>query len=156
MGSHLYTTDTFALNLSDSHVAVLTPAFSPRVFHDPVVLATLATVSDHIDSMIEGSSTILVVENSTFVNRRHNFVSLDKDRNGLLSNGSLHGANTFLLDLFVANSFDTSSFTIVSTVSYFCCVTVSPLCHEVVFLGIPKGLLNPTTSAAIVLSATIH
>ena len=56
---HLETADTVTLGLhvsGDSGVTLLTPGCAPGVFDDPVVFATLSSVSDEEDTVVEGAT----------------------------------------------------------------------------------------------------
>lgn len=93
VGRQLDTADTSSSDLGNSHVALFTPGRSPRVSHDPVALVTITSISDNTDGMIERSSTSRVVEDSGAVSREDTSVSFNEDRNGLLGDGILHGAD---------------------------------------------------------------
>ena len=73
-----------------SHVAFLSPDGAPGVLHDPVFLTVLRSITNNKSGVIKVSSTARVVENTTFVLLEDSFVSLDGDRDWLLSDCSLH------------------------------------------------------------------
>ena len=73
-----------------AHVAVLAPAFTPRVLHDPVVVATSSAVANNEDTVVKtgsaGSS-----EDTTAVELEGELVSLDGNGNGLLRDSGHKG-----------------------------------------------------------------
>ena len=73
-----------------SHVAFLSPASAPGVLHDPVFLTVLRSVTNNKGGVIKVSSTARVVENTTLVLLEDSFVSLNRDRDWLLGDCSLH------------------------------------------------------------------
>ena len=86
----LNATNAFAVHNCESHVAIFAPIGSPRVLHDPIILAGLTSVADDEGGVVEIGSTLGAVENSTLVLVEDPPVGLNQDGNGLLSDGSLH------------------------------------------------------------------
>lgn len=150
VGRLLDTADTFSRNLGDSHVAAFTPGRSPRVSHDPVALVAIASVSDDTDGVIESGTTSRVVEDTGMVSGEDASVGFDEDRDGLLGNGSLHGADVVGTDHVVGGGLDTGSSTVVSARTVLGGVLVRGLSHEVVLGSVVEGSSLPSTGASVV------
>jgi len=85
--------DAYALNGSDLDVALITPACSPRVSDDPVVLTSIATIADNNDGVIGGGSTLVGVKDTAGVHLEDGLVGLNTDSNWLLGDSSLKLCN---------------------------------------------------------------
>ena len=72
------------------HVSLLSPGGSPRVSEDVVVLASLGSVSNKGDGVVDVGSALGRVEHSRGVELEDQLVSLNGDRDWLLGNGG-HG-----------------------------------------------------------------
>jgi len=66
-GSHVDTADTFSSNISDSDVTTLTPAGAPGVLDNPVSLVTFGSETNDQDTVVELSSAVSAVEDTTGV-----------------------------------------------------------------------------------------
>jgi len=142
--------------LGDSHVAALTPGSSPRVSHDPVALVSIASVPNHTDGVIESRTASGVVEDTRMVTREGASVGFDQDRDGLLGDETLHGADVVSCSHVVGAGFDTSSSAVVSARSVLGGVGVRRLSHEVVLSGIVEGSSLPSTTATVVALVAVN
>lgn len=82
--------NTGAILDCEPHVAVLAPARTPRVLHDPVLTSSLTSVANDEGSVVEISSAPGTVEDPTTILLEDPLVSLDQDRGGLLRDSGLH------------------------------------------------------------------
>lgn len=156
VGRFLDSADTFSADLGYSHVAGLTPGSSPGVSHDPVALVAVASVADNTDGVIERGTTSGVVEDTGSVSGEDASVGLDEDRDGLLGDSGLHGADAVGRDHSVGGSPYTSSSSVVSARAILGRVGVRVLSHEVVLGSVVEGLLLPSTIASVVGGVAIN
>jgi len=89
VGVVLATADTRALVSGDSDVTTFTPAGAPGVSNDPVVLATLVTITDHSDGMVNLGWAGRVIEDTASVHLEGSVSGGESDGNGTSVEGSL-------------------------------------------------------------------
>jgi len=85
----LDTADTKSFDSSDIDVTTLTPASTPGVSNDVVILGSIITPSDGGDGVIELSSALWVVHDSGLVTLERISVSFNSHGGWSLGNGSL-------------------------------------------------------------------
>mmetsp|Transcript_2358 Transcript_2358/g.5520 ORF Transcript_2358/g.5520 Transcript_2358/m.5520 type:complete len:358 (+) Transcript_2358:61-1134(+) len=73
-----------------THVALLSPPGTPRVLHEPVVLALLGPVAGHENAVVELGATFLVVEDSARVELEEALVGLDGHGKRLIGDNLQH------------------------------------------------------------------
>ena len=96
---HLNAANTVAILDFESHVTFLAPGAGPGVLHDPVFLASIASVTNDKGGVVELSTAGGTVEDSATVLLEDRLVSFDQDRGGCLSDSGLHLGNVVLNDI---------------------------------------------------------
>lgn len=105
-GVHLDTADTLTLNGGNLDVAGLAPRSTPGVSDNVVVLASLSTVANGSDGVIELGTAGDVIEDTTLVHLEGHLISLNGDGDGGESDGSLKLGNGVGLDVRVGSNLD--------------------------------------------------
>jgi len=85
----LATADTSSLTSSQLDVTSVTPAGAPGVSNDPVVFATLVTITDHSDGVVDLGWAVLVVEDTASVLLERSVSGSESDGNDTSVKGSL-------------------------------------------------------------------
>lgn len=139
----------------DSHVTMLTPAFSPGVSDDVVGLARLLifAVADSGDGVIKVSSTLMRVDDTSGVVVEDLFVGLDGHRDYTLLNGTLEANSRVLRNISVVLNSDITSgkgSLARGLMASFGVRVIRVLSFEslTVLLQIIEGLILPSTIAA--------
>jgi len=85
---------------------MVTPASTPRVADEHVVLATLGSVANSGDTVVEVGTASSAGENSRFVSLEDRLVSLDGDRHDSLGDGGVELARAVSGHALQAGSLD--------------------------------------------------
>jgi len=149
----LDTADTLAFLGSDLDVAVVTPRGTPGVSNDVVVLARLrvGSIANSGDGVVEVSSALSRVHDTTSVHLEDRLVGLDGDGDWLLSNSSLELFNGLRLNVSVGRDLSNNghSLGLASGNSALARgVWVLRLGFNTVLFEVLEGLVLPTTLAA--------
>ena len=96
---NLDTADARTVYDSDLDVAIVTPAFAPRVFDEPVVLAVIVAPTDGEHGVILVGSAIFVVHDTIRVVLEATLFGINPDSDRPLHEGGLHLANAVLSDV---------------------------------------------------------
>jgi hypothetical protein len=80
------TANTVSTNLD---VSFVTPGWAPRVLDEEVILTVLGTIADSKDTVVKLGTARGASDNTLGVTLEGHLVSLNGNRDGLLSNGSL-------------------------------------------------------------------
>ena len=89
VGVVLATADTTALVSGDSDVTSVTPAGAPGVSNDPVVLASLVTITNHSDGVVDLGWAGRVIEDTASVHLERSISGGECDGNGTSVKSSL-------------------------------------------------------------------
>ena len=88
-GLHLDTADTWSVNGGDLDVSLVSPVLGPGVSDEVVVLATLGSVSNGGDGVVEVGSAVWGVQNTTRVSLEDELVGLNGNGGWSLGDGGL-------------------------------------------------------------------
>jgi hypothetical protein len=78
--SHVDTADTFSVNISNSDESRFTPAGTPGVLDNPVVLLSIVSVTNNQDTVVEVSSAVSAVENTTLISLEGSLIGFNGNR----------------------------------------------------------------------------
>jgi hypothetical protein len=85
----LNSTDSSSWSNSDLDEAIVSPSWSPGVLDEVVVLTVFSSISNSEDSVVKVGSAGSRGENTSSVKLEHRLISLDRDCNWDLCDGSL-------------------------------------------------------------------
>jgi len=77
--SHVDTADTFSVNISNSDESRFTPAGTPGVLDNPVVLLSIVSVTNNQDTVVEVSSALSAVEDTTLISLEGTLVGFNSN-----------------------------------------------------------------------------
>lgn len=101
------TTDAWTIaGDGDSDVAHFSPGTGPGVSHDVVIFATLRSIADCSNSVIEFGTALSGIEDTIRVHLEHSLVGLNGDRNWGFSNGGLQLGSRVGWDVDEGSNFD--------------------------------------------------
>ena len=92
-GVHLDTANAWSVNGGNLDVSLVTPSSSPGVSNDVVLNTVLVSVTNGSDGVVEVSSAVSRVQDSTSVALEDVLVGLNGHGDWLLGNGSLELVN---------------------------------------------------------------
>jgi len=145
----LDTADTKSFDGSDVDVTTFTPASTPGVSDDVVILTVASSVPDGSDGVIELSSALWVVHDSGFVSLERISVSFNGDGGWSFSNGSHKLFWRLSNNSAVRSDFNTSGDTLVLACSVFTNVWIIGLNCLSVYFNIVEGKSLETSLATM-------
>jgi len=134
----------------DSEVALLTPGGTPRVSHEEVIFASLATVANSGDSMILLGATSLVINDTLLVEHESVAIGIDTNAGWLLVDGGLQ--LFYLLRFNLSEALNTDLTHIFSSLAFtiFALVWIVRLERDLVLFSILESPDFETTVATII------